>query len=120
MGAEANNILAITAGVERGIHLNVQHLAVEVVDHIERSESFAAGQRITHEVHGPDGIRPPVLRRLAERVVAERLHLCLDLAGQGARLRAVDRGLESPTLNGHELRTRCAGRSCTPGNGTVS
>src|SRR5688500_15731102 len=73
MGADANNILAITAGVERGIHLNVQHLAVEVVDHIERSESFAAGQRITHEVHGPDGIRPPVLRRLAERVVAERL-----------------------------------------------
>lgn len=37
----------------------MQHLAVEVVDHIERSESFATGQRVTHEVHGPDGIWMP-------------------------------------------------------------
>lgn len=45
-----------TARVERGIHLDVQHVAVEVIDHIECSESFAPDQRVTHEVHGPGGV----------------------------------------------------------------
>jgi hypothetical protein len=37
----------------------MQHLAVEVIEHIECSESFAPGQRVTHEVHGPDGVWMP-------------------------------------------------------------
>src|SRR3546814_2113820 len=37
-------------GRDRGIDLNVQRLAVEVVDHVEGAEAAAAGQRISHEV----------------------------------------------------------------------
>src|SRR3546814_801502 len=43
-------------GRDRGIDLNVQRLAVEVVDHVEGAEAAAAGQRISHEVRRPDGV----------------------------------------------------------------
>src|SRR3546814_20505387 len=43
-------------GRDRGIDLNVQRLAVEVVDHAEGAEAAAAGQRISHEVRRPDGV----------------------------------------------------------------
>src|SRR3546814_7549441 len=39
-------------GRDRGIDLNVQRLAVEVVDHVEGAEAAAAGQRISHEEIG--------------------------------------------------------------------
>src|SRR5690554_6851367 len=41
---------------DRGVDLDVQGFAVEVIDHVERAEAPAAGQRIGHEVGRPHGV----------------------------------------------------------------
>src|SRR6056297_152241 len=41
----------------RGVDLDVQRLAIEVVDDVEGPEPAAIEQGIAHEVRGPDGIR---------------------------------------------------------------
>ena len=43
-------------GVDRGVDLDMQGLPVEVIDDVEGPEAPAAGQRIAHEVHRPDGV----------------------------------------------------------------
>src|SRR5690606_15762295 len=43
-------------GGDRGVDLDVQRLAVEVVDYVEGPEATATGQRIGHEVGRPDGV----------------------------------------------------------------
>ncbi|EFF44278.1 hypothetical protein XAUB_16660 [Xanthomonas citri pv. aurantifolii str. ICPB 11122] len=48
-----------TMRVDRGIHLDMKHLAVEVVDHVEGAQASATRQSVTHEVDRPDGIRQP-------------------------------------------------------------
>jgi len=44
-------------GRYRGVDLDVQRLAVEVVDHVEGPEAAATSQRICHEISRPDGVR---------------------------------------------------------------
>ena len=41
---------------DRGVDFDMHDLAVEVVDDVEGAEAAATGQRIQHEVGGPDGI----------------------------------------------------------------
>ena len=43
-------------GRDRGVDLDVQRLAVEVVDHVEGPEPASTRERIGHEVGRPDGV----------------------------------------------------------------
>src|SRR5690606_41598085 len=46
-------------GVDRGVDLDVQCLAVEVVDNVEGPEPSSARQGVGHEIRRPDGIGEP-------------------------------------------------------------
>lgn len=42
---------------DRGIDLNMQQLAIEIVDHVKSPESTTGIERIAHKVGGPDLVR---------------------------------------------------------------
>lgn len=46
-------------GIDRGVDLEMQQLAVEIVDDIEGAKASSAGQRIAHEIDRPDGVWQP-------------------------------------------------------------